>query len=354
MKKIYTLIATVAVVFSANAQNKAFSGANSGQSINAPLQIHQMNLERAPGDTLLWYPSPGVYLFNSTDAAAFNLQNEDIDGLTPNNAGEAMAYGLYFSDDNSMAGSVPTQSNYYHPYENPILSGGTDSAFFWHATSWFAPAGQADNWLIMGPITITTGCTLKWYDRTNPAYRDGYNVKLALASAVSIPATFSDFSGAAIYTKADSYPSVTYTTDTTWVLRTATIPATYDGQAIYVAFNHTANDMDVLYLDEFTITGTPLGIKESAFANGVKLSQNMPNPTNGVSVINYELEKNAQVALNVFDVTGKVVATQNIGEQSSGVHTVKFNAESLSAGVYYYSLTVNNSATAAMKMVVIK
>ena len=244
MKKIYTLIAAVAVVLSANAQNKAFSGANGGQSIVSPLQVHTMDPTRAPGDTLMWLPSPGAYLFNPADGLAFNIQNEDIDGLTPNNAGEAMAYGLYYSTDNTVYGSSNAQTNYYHPYENPILSGGADSSFFWHATSWFSPAGQADNWFIMGPITITSGCSLEWYDRTNPSYRDGYNVKLQLASATSAPVTFSDFSGAAVYTKADSYPSVTYTTDTTWVLRSVAIPASMNGQSIYVAFNHTANDMD--------------------------------------------------------------------------------------------------------------
>jgi flagellar hook assembly protein FlgD len=66
------------------------------------------------------------------------------------------------------------------------------------------------------------------------------------------------------------------------------------------------------------------------------------------------LEKNAQVALNVYDVTGKVVSTQNMGEQNSGTHSVNFNTEALTAGVYYYSLTVNSTATAAMKMVIIK
>ena len=113
--------------------------------------------------------------------------------------------------------------------------------------------------------------------------------------------------------------------------------------------------MDVLRLDEITVVEcSTSGIAENSFVNGAKLFQNMPNPTNGISTITYELEKNAQVALNVFDVTGKVVSTENVGSQNSGVHNVKFNSANLSAGVYYYSLTVNNVASASMKMVVIK
>lgn len=106
------------------------------------------------------------------------------------------------------------------------------------------------------------------------------------------------------------------------------------------------------HIIEFKISNPPVGISE--FENGAKLGQNVPNPTNGTSMIKYELEKNAKVALNVYDVTGKIVATQNIGEQNAGSHTVNFNAADLAAGMYYYSLTVNNAATSAMKMAVIK
>ncbi|OFY86902.1 MAG: hypothetical protein A3F72_00660 [Bacteroidetes bacterium RIFCSPLOWO2_12_FULL_35_15] len=97
-----------------------------------------------------------------------------------------------------------------------------------------------------------------------------------------------------------------------------------------------------------------IGVNEIAKNSGASISQNMPNPTNGISVINYELEKNAKVALSVFDITGKKVATQNIGEQNAGKHSINFNSANLAAGVYTYSLTVGNNTTSTMKMVVIK
>lgn len=97
-----------------------------------------------------------------------------------------------------------------------------------------------------------------------------------------------------------------------------------------------------------------IGINEINSMNGITLFQNQPNPFSTISTINYELKETAAISFNVFDVTGKVVATQNIGEQNVGTHTVKFNAENLSAGVYYYSLKVNNNSSSAMKMVIIK
>jgi hypothetical protein len=359
MKKLYTLIAAVAVVLSANAQNKAFSGQNSGHPYNAAIKVHALpaNGDRAIGDTLMWFPSPGVYLVNTTDQANFAIGNEDNDPGTPNNAGtgEVDDWGLYFSTNNDMTGTDPTNDNFYHPWENPLLAGGTDSTFFWHATSWFNPAGQADNWLSFGPITLPAGATLSWTDRTNPAYRDGYKVFVTTTIGSTTPSLV-DFVDPAIYTKLDSgtptTPSATYATDTTWVVRSVGIPAAYSGQPIYVAFEHNANDEDVLYLDEFLLVESTAGVEE--FTNGAHLFQNMPNPAADFTSIQYKLEHNAAVVMNVYDVTGKLISSRDMGDQAAGTYAVNYSTENLAAGVYYYSLSVDKNTTAAMKMVVMK
>jgi hypothetical protein len=355
MKKIYTLIAATAIVFSANAQNKANSKTNDNQSSNRAVKVNPMSSDRAMGDTLMWLPAPGVYLFDAADQADFALTFEDIDGHNPNNAGAPMDYALYYSVNTDVNGlGNPTSDNFYHPYEDPMASPDPDTAWFWGATSWFLPAAAADNWMMMGPVTIpATGVSmLKWYDRTNPAYRDGYKVLISTTSAAG-SMSFVDFTDPAIYTKTDAYPSPTYTTDTTWVLRSVTIPATYYGQQIYIAYNHNANDMDVLYLDDFTVTtSTSIGVSE--FVNGVKVNQNMPNPFSTVSTISYELDKANAVSLSVYDVTGKKVASQSEGTKLAGNHTILFNGADLAAGVYYYTLTVGENTTSSMKMVVVK
>jgi len=362
MKKIYTLIAATAIVFSANAQQVQIKGTaqttGTEHRSTAGMHITPMHSStRAAGDTLMYMPLPGTTI-NATDAPTFDIVTEDIDGLTTHNAGYATSFGVYYSTDSSIYGqtcptcSTPHGANYYHPWETPAPLG-TDTAFFWSATSWFDPAGQADNWLEIGPLTIpATGATLQWYDRTN-RYRDGYSV--LVSDVFSTPMTFTDFDAATnIFTVTDAAaPSPTYAVDTTWELISVAIPASFNGMQVAIAFHHNANDMDVLRLDEILLTeGATTGIAE--FTNGVKLSQNMPNPFNSTSTINYELQKNAAVVLSVYDVTGKLMVKQNIGEQTSGSHNVRFSTDNLSAGVYYYSLTVNNATTAAMKMVVIK
>lgn len=357
MKKIYSVITMVVVTFSVNAQNKAVGTSPIlVNKANKQIKAFPMPTDRAAGDTLMWFPAPGVYLASTADQASFDVVSEDIDGLTTTNSGIPQDLGLVYSDNNDVNGmGNPTADNFYFPWENPVNAGGTDSAFFWYGSSWFNPAGTADNWLMMGPITLSgLGHTLKWYDRTNPAYRDGYKVYIQNATTVSNPASFADFTGTAVYTKTDAYPSPTYTTDTTWVLRSVTIPATFTGQSIYIAFNHNANDMDVLYLDNFTVVEAPVSVEENGFFNGVKIDQNMPNPFALNTTINYSLKEKAAVSLSVYDVTGKLVAEQFEGSKTAGNHAIKFNSDNLNSGVYYYSLKVGENTSASMKMVIVK
>ncbi|MCE9539749.1 MAG: T9SS type A sorting domain-containing protein [Bacteroidetes bacterium] len=347
MKKIYVLIAATAISITTNAQNKLLSERNGPRSVHSR-SINPNVQPMAIGDTLVYIQLDEIFV-NPVDNADFNIEIEDADGLPTNNAGTDPDWGVYISTDSSVNGNGnPTADNFFLPWEDSMA----DTATFWHATSWFNPAGTADNWLMFGPITLTAGGIVSWYDRTNNGFRDGY--KLYATTAPSSPVVSADFTGSPFYTKTDASPSPTKATDTTWVLRTAVIPPAYESQLIYLAFRHTANDMDVLYLDEIVVTESALSINEDAVVNGVKIGQNSPNPFSNSTVIKYELEKSALVSLSIFDITGKKVAEQNEGNQISGKHAVKFNAEELPAGVYYYSLTVDKNTSSVMKMVVIK
>ena len=350
MKKIYTLIAAVAVVTSANAQTKGSSAAsNSVHASNTSAKVLPFSSTRAAGDSLMYMPLPGAFV-NPTDNAGFQIVTEDNDAFVTFNPGYAMDFGLYYSTDSSLVGGGPSRDNFYHPWETPAPAG-TDTSFFWSATSWFSPAGIADNWLEFGPLTIPAGgATLKWFDRT-ANYKDGYEVLVTNSPSTTL--SFGDFVSPAIYTVADdAAPSATYALDTLWELHSVNIPAIYNGSQIAIAFHHNANDMDKLWLDEILLLEKTLGVSE--FVNGAKLFQNSPNPTSANTTITYDLEKNAAVAFNVYDVTGKMVATQTIGEQASGMHNINFSTENLAAGIYHYSLVIDNVATSAMKMVVIK
>ena len=86
----------------------------------------------------------------------------------------------------------------------------------------------------------------------------------------------------------------------------------------------------------------------------VTLNQNYPNPFNPSTVISYTLKSSTNVTLNVYDITGRRVASLVNGRQAAGAQEVSFNASSLASGVYIYRLQTTNGASLTKKMVLVK
>lgn len=85
-------------------------------------------------------------------------------------------------------------------------------------------------------------------------------------------------------------------------------------------------------------------------ANGVKLDQNRPNPSNATTIIGYTLPKGMSTAiLVVLDLNGQQVSSQTI---SAGTGAVELNTSNLPAGVYVYSIVVEGRSLARKKMTV--
>jgi N-acetylneuraminic acid mutarotase len=72
------------------------------------------------------------------------------------------------------------------------------------------------------------------------------------------------------------------------------------------------------------------------------LHQNYPNPFNPSTTIEYELPKNSYVTLKVCDLLGREIQTLLKEHQMAGTHSVVFESENLSSGVYLYSLESEN------------
>ncbi len=83
------------------------------------------------------------------------------------------------------------------------------------------------------------------------------------------------------------------------------------------------------------------------------LMQNYPNPFNPNTYIRYELPREGQVKLQVFNVLGKQVATLVDEIKSPGVHQTLFDAANISSGVYFYRLEFEGQVL-TNKMMLIK
>lgn len=77
---------------------------------------------------------------------------------------------------------------------------------------------------------------------------------------------------------------------------------------------------------------------DKAIPESINLLQNYPNPFNPSTSIDFELNEGTQVRLSVYNVLGQEVATLVDGFISAGRHTVNFNAQNLSTGVYIYRM----------------
>jgi hypothetical protein len=80
---------------------------------------------------------------------------------------------------------------------------------------------------------------------------------------------------------------------------------------------------------------------------------NYPNPFTAITTIQFQTPSRAEVSLEVFDQTGKKVATLVNSELPSGIHLFELDGSFLPKGIYFYQLKVGKSST-TRKMIIIK
>jgi hypothetical protein len=68
------------------------------------------------------------------------------------------------------------------------------------------------------------------------------------------------------------------------------------------------------------------------------LSQNYPNPFNPSTTISFTLPSRSFVSLKVFDLLGREVATLVNENKNAGACSVRYDASTLTSGVYFYRL----------------
>ncbi len=99
-----------------------------------------------------------------------------------------------------------------------------------------------------------------------------------------------------------------------------------------------------------------VGIKnhETKITENFYLLQNYPNPFNPRTKIDYELQLSGNVKIKVLDLRGKEIITLTNKRQTAGKYEIEFDGSSLSSGVYFYSLFVDNAQINTKKMLLIK
>jgi len=99
-------------------------------------------------------------------------------------------------------------------------------------------------------------------------------------------------------------------------------------------------------------TDQTVNVPEVSYDNGIKLTQNYPNPVVDNTRIQFQLDNASAVTFEVFDISGKLVHSEDYGNVPALTNQViEFNRSDLAAGTYTYGI-VTDSERLTRKMIV--
>jgi hypothetical protein len=119
-----------------------------------------------------------------------------------------------------------------------------------------------------------------------------------------------------------------------------------------ITFSKNSVDNLIILTGESVATGISNENKDNAVKD-FQLFQNYPNPFNPSTAIRFEIIENANVNLSIYNVLGQKVAELINSELPAGIHSVSFNANNLSSGIYFYELKAG-TYTSVRKMELLK
>lgn len=84
-----------------------------------------------------------------------------------------------------------------------------------------------------------------------------------------------------------------------------------------------------------------------------QLLQNYPNPFNPTTTIEYSIPQKEKVKITIYDIVGREIITLINQIQNAGAYKIKFIANELNSGIYFYKMETGNFSD-TKKMLLIK
>jgi len=106
----------------------------------------------------------------------------------------------------------------------------------------------------------------------------------------------------------------------------------------------------IVFYDTVNTGITKLG---SEIPNKYDLYQNYPNPFNPSTKIKFDIIRNENVKLEIYDITGRSINTLVNGKLEAGKYEFTMTASSIPSGVYFYKLETENY-TMTRRMILLK
>jgi glucuronoarabinoxylan endo-1,4-beta-xylanase len=140
----------------------------------------------------------------------------------------------------------------------------------------------------------------------------------------------------------------TYTVEGT--VTASGIPVRYASVTFYDSYNFSIQYTGLTDSSGLYSLGSITAVKsESPLPKDFHLDQNYPNPFSSSTAISYELNKQSDIKVTIYDVLGREIRTFNVGTQSPGSHGIVWNGMSdlrkvVVPGVYLYKLQADGKA----------
>ena len=118
----------------------------------------------------------------------------------------------------------------------------------------------------------------------------------------------------------------------------------------YVSWTDTrnGNHYDV-YAQRLRPFGTLTGVRHQTRSTRIVLGATSPNPFSSYTTVKVQVADNVNVALEIFDVVGRVVRVESVGTLAEGSHWLDIDGhdqsgKELPSGVYFLRVTANGEA----------
>ena len=79
--------------------------------------------------------------------------------------------------------------------------------------------------------------------------------------------------------------------------------------------------------------------------NSIQLLGNYPNPFNPSTTLKFAIPESGDVNIKIYNTVGEEIKTINLANKNGGELSYRFNASTISSGIYFYKVSLNNSAS---------
>jgi hypothetical protein len=104
------------------------------------------------------------------------------------------------------------------------------------------------------------------------------------------------------------------------------------------------HDVSIEYREIPGSTFWPVGVDSKVISSKNTVSQNYPNPVKGITYFNVNLEKAANVIVEVSNLMGQKVMSMDKGLVDAGTQAFSLDGSQLTTGVYFYTVKVNGES----------